>query len=51
MTVHIFGNYPEKLHPHLQAIVSDGLFHTMWSETITILIIKKMLETYGMKGP
>jgi hypothetical protein len=27
MTIHTFGNYPEKFHPHLHAIVTDGLFN------------------------
>ncbi len=27
MTIHTFENYPEKFHPHLHAIVSDGLFN------------------------
>jgi hypothetical protein len=26
MTIHTFGNYAEKFHPHIHAIVSDGLF-------------------------
>ncbi len=26
MTIHTFGDYPEKFHPHLHAMVSDGLF-------------------------
>ncbi len=26
MTTHTFGNYAEKFHPHIHAIVSDGLF-------------------------
>ena len=26
MTIHTFGDYPEKFHPHIHAIVSDGLF-------------------------
>ena len=26
MTIHIFGNYMEKFHPHLHALVSDGFF-------------------------
>ena len=26
MSIHSFGDYPEKFHPHLHAIVSDGLF-------------------------
>ena len=26
MSRHSFGDYPEKFHPHLHAIVSDGLF-------------------------
>ncbi len=27
MTIHTFGNYPDKLHPHLHALVTDGLFN------------------------
>ena len=27
MTIHTFGNYPNKFHPHLHAIVTDGLFN------------------------
>jgi len=27
MTIHTFGNYPDKFHPHLHAIVTDGLFN------------------------
>lgn len=27
MTIHTFGNYPEKFHPHLHAIATDGLFN------------------------
>jgi hypothetical protein len=27
MTIHSFGNYPDKFHPHLHAIVTDGLFN------------------------
>ena len=26
MTIHTFGDYMEKFHPHLHAMVSDGLF-------------------------
>ena len=26
MAIHTFGDYPEKYHPHLHAIVTDGLF-------------------------
>jgi hypothetical protein len=26
MAIHSFGDYPEKFHPHIHAIVSDGLF-------------------------
>ena len=26
MSIHSFGDYPEKFHPHIHAIVSDGLF-------------------------
>ncbi len=26
MIIHTFGNYAEKFHPHIHAIVSDGLF-------------------------
>ncbi len=26
MTIHTFGNHAEKFHPHIHAIVSDGLF-------------------------
>jgi len=26
MTIHTFGDYMEKFHPHLHALVSDGLF-------------------------
>jgi len=26
MSTHSFGDYPEKFHPHIHAIVSDGLF-------------------------
>ncbi|MBU2514558.1 transposase [bacterium] len=24
--IHFFGEYPEKFHPHIHAIVTDGLF-------------------------
>lgn len=27
MTIHTIGNYPDKFHPHLHAIVTDGLFN------------------------
>ena len=27
MAIHTFGDYPERFHPHIHAIVSDGLFH------------------------
>jgi hypothetical protein len=27
MTIHTFGNYPDKFHPHLHAIITDGLFN------------------------
>ena len=26
LSIHSFGDYPEKFHPHIHAIVSDGLF-------------------------
>ena len=26
MAIHTFGDYPEKYHPHIHAIVTDGLF-------------------------
>ena len=26
MSIHSFGEYPEQFHPHLHAIVSNGLF-------------------------
>ncbi len=26
LSIHTFGDYPEKFHPHIHAIVSDGLF-------------------------
>ncbi len=26
MAIHTFGEYPDKFHPHLHAIVTDGLF-------------------------
>jgi len=26
MAIHTFGEYPEKFHPHIHAIVTDGLF-------------------------
>ena len=26
MSIHSFGDYPDKFHPHIHAIVSDGLF-------------------------
>ena len=26
MSIHTFGDYPEKFHPHIHAIVADGLF-------------------------
>ncbi len=26
MSIHSFEDYPDKFHPHIQAIVSDGLF-------------------------
>ena len=26
LSLHTFGDYPEKFHPHIHAIVSDGLF-------------------------
>jgi len=29
MTIHTFGNYMEKFHPHLHAFVSDGLFRKL----------------------
>ncbi len=27
LTIHTFGNYPEKLHPHLHVIATDRLFN------------------------
>ncbi len=38
MTIHTFGDYAEKLHPHIHALVSDGLFR----ETGTFYVMPKV---------
>lgn len=38
MTIHTFGDYAEKFHPHIHALVSDGLFR----ETGTFYVMPKV---------
>ena len=44
MGIHTFGDYPEKYHPHLHAIVTDGLFTERGTSYVMPKVDSKPLE-------
>ncbi|ODS31020.1 MAG: putative transposase, partial [Candidatus Scalindua rubra] len=44
MTIHTFGDYAEKFHPHIHALVSDGLFRETGTFYVTPKIDLEPLE-------
>lgn len=44
MSIHSFGDYPEKFHPHIHAIASDGLFAKTGTFYVMPVVDLKPLE-------
>ncbi len=44
VAIQIFGNFPDKFHPHLHILVSDGCFYTSGMFSVSPAIDKKALE-------
>lgn len=38
MTIYTFENYPDIFHPHLHAIVTDGLFNIDFHRTLSVIL-------------